>query len=302
MLSPKTIAKCFYQALVDTINHDGIEHAGYLAFLAILSLFPFLVFFVAIAGFLGQTDVGLKLIHIILANHLIPSNIMPGLEPRINEIASGPPQGILTLSIIGAIWTASSAVDGLRTILNRAYRVSTPPAYIFRRLMSIAEFIIITAILILVTFLLIIAPNILDNLKHLLRLEKLQVVMESMGFYINNSWDYLRYIISTIILFLLVAVSYILLPNTKQSWRSVAPGAAVVIIAWFFAGSLFSMYLSDFPQVNIIYGSLGGIIAALLFFYITAMIYIYGAELNYLLEKAQGHEIKEKVYKKKIKR
>jgi membrane protein len=294
MLPIKTIAKCFYTALADTIKHDGVEHAGYLAFMAMLSMFPFLVFFFAIAGFLGQTEIGLRFVHLILANDLIPASIMPAIEPRITEIASGPPEGILKLSIIGAIWTASSAVDGVRTILNRAYRVSTPPAYIWRRLMSIAEFFVITASLTLVTFLLIIAPNIIDNLKHILHLGKLQAVLQSMGFYLSNSWDYLRYIISTIVLFLLVAVSYIVLPNTKQTWKSVAPGALVVIIAWFVAGTLFSLYVSDFPQVNIIYGSLGSIIAALLFFYITAMIYIYGAELNYLLETAQGHEVEER--------
>jgi membrane protein len=67
-----------------------------------------------------------------------------------------------------------------------------------------------------------------------------------------------------------------------------------VIILWFIAGTLFSKYLSNFDQVNIIYGSLGGIIAFLLFFYITAMIFIYGAELNYRLQKAIGNKIEEK--------
>jgi membrane protein len=295
MLSIKTLGKCLYEALVDTIAHDGIEHAGYLAFLAMLSLFPFLVFFIAIVGFFGQTEIGLKLIHLILANNIIPTSIMPALEPRINEIASGPPQGLLTVSIIGAIWTASSAVDGLRTILNRAYRVSTPPAYIWRRLMSIAEFIILTTILIFVTFLLIIAPNIIENLKHVLPIHKLHKLIAMHGYGVGETWTYLRYTVSTIVLFLAVSISYIWLPNTKQSWRSVAPGALIVILAWFAAGTLFSVYLSDFQQVNIIYGSLGGIIAALLFFYINAMIFIYGAEFNYRIEKALGHTIEEKV-------
>jgi membrane protein len=294
MAKLKNLAKCFYTALVDTIQHDGIEHAGYLAFLAILSLFPFLVFFVAIVGFFGETDVGLKLIHLILDNHLIPSHIMPALEPRINEIASGPPQGLLTVSIIGAIWTASSSVDGLRTILNRAYRVSTPPAYIWRRLMSIAEFLIFTAIIILVTFLLIIAPNILEYASNLLHLTQLEQIMVQNGFSEISHWNSIRYVLTTTIILFLVATSYRILPNIKQTWKDVLPGSIVVVLLWFVAGSLFSAYLSNFQQVNIIYGSLGGMIAALLFFYIDAMIFVYGAELNHLITQALGREIKEK--------
>ncbi|PIR39328.1 MAG: ribonuclease [Alphaproteobacteria bacterium CG11_big_fil_rev_8_21_14_0_20_39_49] len=294
MLSVKQVFKCFYNAAYDTVRHDGIEHAGYLAFLALLALFPFLVFFVAIAGYIGQSDVGIKMIDLILQNDLIPEEIIPALKPRIQEIASGPPQGLLTIAIFGSIWTASSMVDGLRTILNRAYRVSTPPAYIWRRLMSIGEFIILTAALMIVTLLLIIAPNLWSNLQESLELKEITELLHLKGFSASPAWGYIRYIITTITLFLVVIAAYIILPNTKQGVLSVSYGAAIVIIFWFIAGALFSKYLSNFDQVNIIYGSLGGIIAFLLFFYITAMIFIFGAEFNYRLQKARGHKIEEK--------
>ncbi len=296
MLTPKKIGKCFYQALVDTINHDGIEHAGYLAFLAILSIFPFIVFFFAIAGFLGQTEVGLKLIHIILENKLIPQSILAGLEPRIKEIESGPPQGLLTLSILGSIWTASSMVEGLRTILNRAYRVGTPPAYIWRRMMSILQYLIIIAVSIFAVFVLILGPKIWEDLKDLLQLEKLDYFLTIQNIRFSPAWHWARYFITSVTLFLAVSTSYFIIPNIKQSWKSVSPGAVVVVVLWFISGSLFSSYLSNFHQVHVIYGSLGSLIASMLFFYITAMIFVYGAEFNYLLEKALGHTIEEKEY------
>lgn len=296
MLSVKKILRCFYDAAYDSVMHDGIEHAGYLAFLSLLSVFPFLVFFVAIASSFGESEIGIRLINIILDNDLIPKNIIPGLKPRIEEIASGPPQSLLTLAIVGSIWTASSMVDGLRTILNRAYRVSTPPAYIWRRLMSIAEFIILTALLTLVTFILIIAPNIWSNLESSLHLSERNDYSELKIFFQSTLWGYIRYCITILILFFVVVSLYIILPNTKQSFSSVSCGAAVVILLWFVTGSLFSKYLSNFEQVSIIYGSLGGIIAFLLFFYFTAMIFIYGAELNYCLQKATGKKIEEKAH------
>src|ERR1700752_297680 len=95
----KRIFKCFYMGLVNTINHDGVEHSGYLAFLSLLAFFPFLVFFVALAGFLGNLEIGARLVHIMLQN--LPHDLTKALQPRILEIISGPPQGLLTLAIFG---------------------------------------------------------------------------------------------------------------------------------------------------------------------------------------------------------
>jgi membrane protein len=291
MLTPRKISQCSYQALVDTINHDGIEHAGYLAFLFLLSIFPFLVFLFAIAGFIGHTDIGLKLISIILDNQIIPAKILHSLEPRFEEIESGPPQGLLTFAILGAIWTASSAVEGLRTTLNRAYRVHTPPAYIWRRLLSIGQFLVLTAVVIFVILTLIATSEIWEDLKPYLRIERINFHNETF----TSIWPYARYFLTSLTLFMVVCFTYYILPNIKQKWKDVVPGALFVIVLWFIAGTLFSAYLSRFNQVNIIYGSLGGLIAALLFFYITAMILVYGAEFNYQLEKAKGRRIEEKI-------
>jgi len=244
----------------------------------------------AIAGFIGQTEIGLKLVSIILNSRLIPEHILKALAPRFQEIESGPPQGLLTFAIIGAIWTASSAVEGLRTILNRAYRVHTPPAYLLRRLLSIGQFLIITAITLFILFLLIVIPQFWD---------KIQFFVNSHDINLQNSiilsiLTYTWHLITLFLLFFVVCAIYFSLPNIKQNWIAVTPGAFCVVILWFCSGNLFSLYLSNFNQVNLIYGSLGGFIAALLFFYIAATIFIYGAELNYHLEKAMGRKIMEK--------
>src|SRR5690606_16203080 len=110
----------------------------------------FLVFFVAIVGFIGQSELGTKFIDLFITGQLLPDEVKAAILPRIEEIMSGPPQGLLTIAIIGTIWTASSAVEGVRTILNRAYRVSTPPAYWWRRLFSIMQFLVLVAIIIIV--------------------------------------------------------------------------------------------------------------------------------------------------------
>ncbi len=280
----KKLWKCFHDAGYYTVMHDGIEHAGYLAFLGLLSFFPFLVFFVALAGFIGSLEVSELFIREVIVGY-IPADIIPALKPRIDEIVSGPPQGLLTIAIIGVIWTASSAVEGIRTILNRAYRVTTPPSYLFRRLMSIAQFLMLTIAIIVAMFILILGPVIWRELTDFLHVD---------NHLLKSQWSYISYAGSSAILFLVVAISYYILPNIKQTWLAVAPGTFIVMLGWLLSAELFSVYLENFEQVNLVYGSIGGIIVALLFFYIIAVIYIFGAEFNYFFEKAIGYQFEQK--------
>jgi membrane protein len=271
---------CCWQAAVDTVNHDGIEHAGYLSFLGILSLFPFLVLLVALAGIIGNHQVGQEFVSILLG--YMPSHAVDAIKPRINEIVSGPPQGILTIAIIGALWTASSAVEGLRTALNRAYRVHTPPAYPLRRLLSIAQLLIILCIIIMVMAGWVFTPILLEYAESALHIS------------LTDSTRYTGLAISSGIILLVVSSIYYFLPNIRQDWTETMPGAVLVLALWMLCAAALSTYLSKFNQVNLIYGSLGGFIAVLLFFYIISLVIIFGAEFNYLFEKSRGHELAER--------
>jgi membrane protein len=256
-------------AAFDTIKQDGVEHAGYLAFLSILSLFPFLIILISIVGFIGESQAGIEAINQILS--LMPSQISAALYPRISEIISEPSDGYLTIAIIGIIWTASSSVEGCRTILNRAYRVRFPPPYLFRRLLSIAEFFVITFFSIIGILVFVIFPNLIKKAE--------------------NSFDYnaifncdifcFRYLAIFFLLVCSTSLLYFFLPNAKQKFSQTVPGSILTVILWFLIEKIFSYYLSHFKQFNIVYGSLAGIIISLTFFYLISLIFILGAEFNY---------------------
>lgn len=260
-----------YKALERTILHDGVEHAGYMSFMVLLSIFPFLVFFVAFTGFLGASQLGEQFISFVVNN--LPENAIESIQPRIVQIASTPPQSILTLSILGTIWTASSFVEGLRTILNRIHEISTPPTYIWRRFLSILQFLAITIIIAIVMLALVIAP---------IGLNKLQAYQE-IKLKMSPIWTYVRYLSVFGSLFLSVATLYYIIPNVKVRFREVVPGALMTVILWFICGYIFARYLSYYHQLSFVYGSLGSVIITLLFFFIVNMIFIYGAEFNHLL-------------------
>ena len=270
--------RCIWRATAHTIDHDGVEHAGYLTFLGLLGVFPFLVLIFAVAGAIGAGETGAAFITETLS--LLPPRLTEVLTPRILEIVSGPPQGLLTVSIIGAIWTASSAVEGLRTTLNRAYHVATLPAYWLRRSLSVLQLLVFTAIVICGIVLLIVIPLVLDSIELWLGAHFISTAEERLG--------HIAWIGTLLILFAAVSYIYYLIPNIRQRFITVAPGAIIAVFGWFASAYVLTLYFSNFDQVNLVYGSLGGFIAAMVFTYVCSLIFIFGAELNYQIMHALG--------------
>ncbi|MCV3769650.1 MAG: YihY/virulence factor BrkB family protein [Wolbachia pipientis] len=257
------IIYCLYRALIDTIYNDGMEHAGYLSFLILLSIFPFLIVLMALAStfanFLDQY-IGWSF---IIDN--IPQDILASLMPRIEEIISGPPHSLLTLAIVGAIWTASSTVEGLRTILNKVYKVPVSPPYVLRRILSILQFLAITFI---ITLTIIFSASV-----------PMLIVLSYHGL------GYIKYLLIEFVLFIVVSWLYFMLPNIKQNLLDVFPGSCMAIVLWTISALLFKQYLkASFVQLDLIYGSLGGVVVSLLFFYVVSLIFIYGAKFNFQLK------------------
>jgi len=208
------------------------------------------------------------------------------IRPRIEEIISGPPHHILTVSILGAIWTSSSAIEAIRGMLNRAYRVRKPPAYFSRRLMSIAQVILLTALILTIMLIFVFVPIALKGFTHVSGLALPSVVEHFFSTFFKP--------MAAIFLFGMIACMYYVLPNIKQRWLAVAPGALLVVVLSVVAASLVSFYLNDVSQMNVIYGSLSGFIATLIFFYVMHVIFIYGAEFNHELMVMLGQRIEER--------
>lgn len=261
----------FWKALEKTIAHDGVEHAGYMSFLILLSLFPFIVFFLALTSFLGASELGAGFVDFLISN--MPESTTDSIKKNIYAIVKAPPTSLMTLAITGAIWTSSSFVEGLRTILNRVYHVNIPPPYLLRRLMSILQFLIINMVIFFLMFLFVIVPSALS------KIPSISIVIDNYILFSNN----LRYFLIIGSLFLTVSFLYLVIPNKKIRFKQIIPGTIVTISLWLISGHLLSNYLSYYRQFSLIYGSLGSIIITMIFFYIVSMIFIYGAELNYQL-------------------
>ncbi len=270
----KRIFIALINSIYDMVAHDGIEYAGYLSFLIMLCFFPFLVFMTALLGAIGSHDLFVALVDIIIESPW--ARFIDALKPRIVEITSSPPQRFLTIAVLGALWTASSIFEAIRMILNRAYRITTMPSYLLRRVVSILEFLIVISVTISMLLILVILPYLIGIMQSFATFLP-DIVLQ---LFLYPSGKIIRTIILVIFSFVVLVGIYSRVPSKKVPIRKAMPGAIFVICSWWAASAIFRYYIYNFPQVNLIYGSIAGVIIALLYFYICSIIFIIGGEFN----------------------
>ena len=93
-------------------------------------------------------------------------------------------------------------------------------------------------------------------------------------------WTWARTPVAVVVLMLVAALVYYLFPDTDQPFRFVTPGAVLAVIVWVLASLGFSWYVSNFASYNATYGTLAAVIVLLSYFFISAAILLFGAELN----------------------
>lgn len=250
------------------LQHDGMVRASAISFSSLFALFPFLIFLTALAGTIGNSTEALNFVSLSLAN--LPYEVAETLRPVISEVVGGDKGGILTLSMLVTLWTAGSGVESLRDALNSAYDVEAPRSFLLRRLQG-AVIVIVAALVILFTMSgFVFLPLLWEPLTNWLdiRNANLRAITTVQGG------------IAVLLVLTGVTLIYRFLPNVPQRLAEVVPGMLLAGLLWFALLFGFSWYLSSFGRFAVVYGSLGGIVITLLFFYLSAATLILGAEFN----------------------
>lgn len=267
-LSPFALLK---EATKDFFEDDMTTYASALAYQVFFSIFPFVIFLIALLGFLHLSDFFDWLRS--RAAVMLPQEAMRQVNTVIGELQQQK-GGLLSFGMVFAIWSASSAVRATMNALNVAYDVQEGrPAWKLYPL-SILYTIGIAAMLILVAALLIVGPQAIEWLTQ-------QIGMQSA---FATVWAWLRWPVALFLMMLAVAIIYYVAPDVEQDFRFITPGAVLAVLVWI-AGSLaFNYYVSNFGNYSATYGSIGTIIVLLLYFFISAAVLLFGAELNAVIE------------------
>ena len=273
--------RIFWQAIMHLIDDGGMTFAGHIAFMTLFSLFPFLIFLTTLAAEVGQTDAAREFVTMALDG--LPREVTEAIRPAIDQVMNDRRTGLMTVSILASLWAVSSGIEALREALNKAYGVEEPRSIWFCRLQSLLFTIILSVGIIVVMLVVVIGPVVWAYVQpHL-------VVPWEWGWLYETA----RWVIAVGVLYLVVALLYRWLPSRHLPRREILPGAAVTIVLWMLLASLFSLYLQNLGRFSVTYGSLGGVVLTLMFFYVSGLIFIFGAEINSARRRAEAARLRE---------
>jgi membrane protein len=253
-------------------DNISIVAAG-VAFYALLAIFPALGAALAIYGFVADpADVSRQLASL---GGMIPADARSVLEGQLSELASQPKSTLSIGAVVGillALWSASSGIKTLMTALNIVYAEREKRAFLRYNLTAL----VMTLGAILAGLVAIALVAILPPIIEALRLPDWLHWLVSLA-----RWPILA--LGTVTA---LAVLFRYGPSrTEARWNWVSWGAVAATLLWIVASALFSWYAANFANYNKTYGSVGAIVALLMWFYLTAYVVLLGAELNSEMER-----------------
>ena len=267
---------CLY--LIIKVKRDDIfALASQLAYHLMLSFFPFLIFLVTLIGFikLNSNEVldGLQ--------RILPTAVFELTSTTIEEVINSQHTGLLGVSVILTIWSASSAFRGVTKGVNKAYNIQENRSFIKRAMIGMIS-VVALALAIISTLLMLVFGGLIGEIlnKYL-----------PFAYVIDFIWNILRYVIVIVMMIIIFAMIYKLTPAKRIKFKNVLPGAIVSTIGWLVVSLGFSFYVINFSHYSRFYGSIWTVFVLMIWLFITSIVFIFGVELNSILEKSQRKDI-----------
>src|SRR5438067_9300569 len=259
--------------------------AAQLAYYFFLALFPALLFMVALASFFPVANLMDQITAALW--RVAPYEALKPIQDQLVKISQDKNRGLLTIGMIGTIWSTSSGVTAIIDTLNQAYDIQEGRPWWKVRLLSIGLTIALAIFIILSFGLVLVGPTLA---------EKLAVWMH-LGPVFTWTWLVLQWPVVFGLVTLAIALIYYYAPDAKQDWVWITPGSVLATTLWVIISLAFKFYVSHFASYNATYGTIGGIIVLLTWFYVSSLAVLFGAELNAEIEHASpyGQDPGEKV-------
>jgi membrane protein len=262
------VRESFYRLFAD----EAIPLAGNIAFRTVFSVFPFLIFLTALAGFFGNDNLAEGVVTFLLS--VAPARLVQPLVPEIHSILTVPRTGLLSISALITIWSAMGGVDSVRVGLNRAYDIRETRSLWWLYFQNVL-FVIGSAIFLLAFALLIVFAPIMIQVAEI-------YAPALKGHFVTI--EQLRYPIGITLLTAGVLLCHRVLPAKALNVLEILPGVVMTVVVWVVMSSAFSIYLVNFNTFASTYASLSGVFAAMFFVYLAALVLILGGEVNRVLE------------------
>jgi membrane protein len=258
----------------EVVDDNCAGLAAQLAFYFLLSVFPALLFLVALIAYVpvdAALDATLQGWHAVL-----PDDVVGILQSQLRQVASGSSGGLLTFGIVGAIWSSSSAMTAIIDALNRAYDIEEWRPWWQRRVIAIALTIALAVFAVAALALVVGGADLAGWLAE----------RAGLGRAFEVTWAILRWPVALGLVVLAIDLIYRFAPNAEARWVWLTPGALVATLLWLLVSIGFRVYVQNFGGYTAVYGAIGSVIVLMLWLYVSGFALLIGAELNAEIDRA----------------
>jgi membrane protein len=271
-----------WQELARRTYHKATEDnfldlAAQLSYYFFLALFPAILFLLAVASFFplqNLTDnIGSTL------GTVVSPEVSQLIQDQMRRLGNAQSGGLLTFGVLAALWSSSAALVSIVAALNRAYDITEGRPWWKVRLVAIG-LTVGAALLVLIGLSLVLGgPALATYLGDTL----------GWGALFKWTWLILQWPLVFAMITTAIGLVYYFGPDAEQDWAWVSPGALVATLLWLVASLAFKIYVAKFTNYNASYGAVGGVIVMLLWFYLSGIALILGAEMNATVEHASPY-------------
>lgn len=263
------------------------ERAGAMAFSFTVAMFPLLLFLLNIIPYIGLFFPNVTTQNILLfIGEFIPSSVYQEAEATIMDIVSKPRQSLLSLGFFLALFLSTNGVVSMMNAFNAVYKTKENRPFWMTRLIAIGIVIILVLAICGAVVIMIFGSSILY------RISEWEIVSSNLYVFMLTVF---RFLVLLSVFLIALASIFRLAPAVHDKWKFFSVGSltgGALITGGFY---LFSFYLNNFATYNKLYGSIGAMIAVMLWLFITSLIVLVSFEINVSLDKAAGRHIKTKI-------
>ena len=264
--------------LVDKIRKDElIDRGNAVAFNFTVSIFPLIIFLFTLVPFISELIPGLDVDIMVFLEQVIPEGIWETVSPTIHDIVSNQRSGLLSFGFVSAIYFAGNGILSLMRAFNAIYRTKEKRTYLRTRMIATIITFMLAGVLFIAILLIIVGQFVLGWAKG-----------EGL---LNDQFSLfglvaLRFIVVFLVFQVAISFIYYLAPSIKEKWHFFNWGSVFASLACIAVSFAFAYYVSSFDTYNRLYGSIGSLIALMVWFYMLGLILLFGFELNASIDRA----------------
>jgi membrane protein len=269
------------EAIADDVLNLAAQQAYYFFF----ALFPALLAVISLASYFpihNLTDETVRMF-----GRVAPGDVIQIVNEQLKKISGQNAGGLLTLAFFFTIWSSSGAVVSMCSTLNAAYDITEGRPWWKVRLIAIGLTIGLSMFILISMTLVLAGPAIATKIDE----------MNRFGGVFEWTWKIAQWPLVFVLISSAIAVLYYYAPDAKQSWVWITPGSVLATVLWVGISLGFKIYVANFGEYTETYGIIGGVMVLLLWFYLSGIAILVGAELNAEIEHASpyGKDVGEKV-------